>query len=118
MQNIKCVVIGSQAVGKTSFLNAYVTSPDSSTAPFETYNGIKVQIEEEDEMIQLELWDTSSADHNKMIRKIYYEGCSVVLICFSVMDHEAFRDVRKKVAKFIESSSRNNNINHCSGFAK
>lgn len=96
MENIKTVIIGSKSVGKTSFLNSYVTGPNSSAAPFESLNGIKIQIEEN---IQLELWDTNSADHSKMIRKLYYEGCSVVLVCFSVMDHKALRDVRKKVER-------------------
>lgn len=100
MEKIKCVIIGSKSVGKTSFLNSYVTSPNSSAEPFESYNGIKVQTEENGQILQLELWDTNSADHSKSIRKIYYEECSVVLICFSVMDHETFRDVQKKVTKF------------------
>lgn len=99
MQNIKCVIIGSKSTGKTSFLNSFVTSPDSSVAPFESYNGIKVQIENKDEIYQLELWDTNCADHNKMIRKIYYDKCNIVLICYSVIDHEAFREVRKKVSE-------------------
>lgn len=98
VQNIKCIVIGSKLVGKTSLLNSYVASPQSYDGPFDNYNGVKVQIEEQDEIFQLELWDTNCADHHKIIRKIYYENCSVVLICFSVMDHESFRDVRKKVS--------------------
>lgn len=97
MQNIKCVVIGSKSVGKTSLLNSYVTSPRSSEAPFESYNGIKVQIEESGEIFQLELWDTNCASYNKTMRRKCYENCSVVLVCYSVMDHESFRDVRKKV---------------------
>lgn len=96
MQNIKCVVIGSKSVGKTSLLNSYVTSPRSSVIPFESYNGIKVQIEENSEIFQLELWDTNCASYNKTMRRKCYEDCSVVLICFSVMDHESFKDVRKK----------------------
>lgn len=95
--NIKCVIIGSKSVGKTSMLNSYVTSPQSDVAPFDSYNGIKVQIEEEGEIYQLELWDTQSPDHQKMIRKIYYEGCSMVLVCYSVMDHESYKEVKKKV---------------------
>lgn len=100
MQNIKCVVIGSKSVGKTSLLNSFVTSPRSSEAPFESYNGIKVQIEQSGEIFQLELWDTNCASYNKTMRRKCYENCSVVLVCYSVMDHESFRDVRKKVNLF------------------
>jgi small GTP-binding protein len=97
LRKIKIVVIGSKRSGKTSMLNSYVMSPQSAVEPFESYNGIKVQIEDEGEMFELELWDTNSADHQKMIRKIYYENCNIVLVCFSVMDHESFREARKKV---------------------
>lgn len=97
VQNIKCVVVGRKLVGKTSMLNSFVTSPHSAVAPFESYNGIKVQIEEEGEIFQLELWDTNSDDHQKMIRKIYYTNCSLLLVCYSVMDHESFKDVKNKV---------------------
>lgn len=97
IQNIKCVIIGSNSVGKTSLLNSYVTSPRSSEAPFESYNGIKVQIEENGEIFQLELWDTNCASYNKTIRQKCYEKSSVVIVCFSVMDHESFKDVKKKV---------------------
>lgn len=102
IRNIKIVVIGSKFVGKTSMLNSYVAGPQSAVEPFESYNGIKVQIEDEGELFQLELWDTNSADHQKMIRKIYYGGCNMVIVCFSVMDHESLREARKKV---IESDS-------------
>ena len=100
VQNIKCVVIGSKLVGKTSLLNSYVMGPQSIpslTSPFDGYNGIKVQIEEQGEIFQLELWDSNSDDHQKMIRKIYYKNCNMVLICFSVLDHESFKDTKKKV---------------------
>lgn len=97
MHNIKCVVVGSKSVGKTSLLNSYVTSPQSSAEPFESFNGIKVQIEEYGEIFQLELWDTNCADYSKIIRKKCYEKCKVVLICYSVMDHESFKNVKKKV---------------------
>lgn len=97
VQNIKCVVIGSKIVGKTSLLNSYVSSPNILDGPFDTYNGINVQIEEDGKIFQLELWDTNCADHHKIIRKMYYENCCIVVICFSVMDQRSFRDVRKKV---------------------
>lgn len=96
-RNIKCVIVGAKSVGKTSLLNSYVASPNSSVAPFESHNGIKVEIEQDGELVRLELWDTNSAAYSKDIRKSYYENCSVVLICYSVMDHDTFKDVRKKV---------------------
>ena len=98
VRNIKCVIVGAIAVGKTSLLNSYVTSPNSSVAPFENYNGIKVEIEQDGEIFRLELWDTNSADYSRDIRKSYYEKCSVVLICYSVMDHDSFKDVKKKAS--------------------
>lgn len=97
VQNIKCVIVGTKSVGKTSLLNSYVTSPNSSIAPFETHNGIKVEIGEDDVIFQLELWDTNSADYSRDIRKSYYAKSSVILVCYSVMDHDSFKDVRKKV---------------------
>jgi small GTP-binding protein len=100
LRKIKCVIVGGKEIGKTSLLNSFVTGPLSPEAVFEAYNGIKVQIEEEGEVYQLELWDTNSAEHHKLIRKVHYENCNVVLICYSVMDHESFKTVRKKVSSF------------------
>lgn len=103
VQNIKCVVIGSKSVGKTTMLNSYVTNPDySPPGPFDNYNGIKVQIEDGDKMYQLELWDTNCEDYNKAVRRMYYEHCDLVLICFSVMDHKSLKEVRKKVRALMK----------------
>lgn len=100
VQNIKCVVIGSRQVGKTRMLNSYVASPDSSPpGPFDNYNGIKVQLEDDGRLFQLELWDTNCEDHNKSIRRIYYENCDLVIVCYSVMDHKSFKAVKKKVSR-------------------
>jgi Ras homolog gene family, member H len=99
IQNIKCVIVGGRAVGKTSLLNSFVAGPLSDASPFESYNGIKVQIEENNEIFQLELWDTNSANHNKIIRKMYYEHCNLLIVCYSVMDHEAYKEVRRKVSE-------------------
>ncbi|CRK93274.1 CLUMA_CG006817, isoform A [Clunio marinus] len=102
IQNIKCVTIGSKAVGKTSLLNTFAVGPQSADEPFENFNGIKIKLEVDGEIFQLELWDTNCESHNKMIRKVYYNKCNVIILCFSVMDHESFMDVKKKWQSEVE----------------
>jgi len=58
MQNVKCVVIGSKAVGKSSLLNAFVGGTDSEISPFDRYNGMKVGVQVDGIDYNLELWDT------------------------------------------------------------
>lgn len=98
-KSVKCIFIGSKSVGKTTLLNSLVTGHEQTELePFERFNGIKVEFgADTGKVYELSLWDTSSADHQSMIRKVYYENCDIVLICYSVLDHESFRDVRGKV---------------------
>lgn len=98
-QTLKCVCIGSKSVGKTTLLNSLVAGMDhSELEPFARCNGIKVEFGGDNgKVYELSLWDTSSSDHQSMIRKVYYEKCDIVLICYSVLDHDSFRDVRRKV---------------------
>jgi small GTP-binding protein len=99
IKTLNIVTIGNQAVGKTSLLNALFSGPNSAVEPFQRYNGIKIEFGADDGKIyQLALWDTNAAAHQYMIRKIYYEKSDVILICFSVTDHDSLKDIKRKVS--------------------
>lgn len=98
-QNIKCVVVGSDKVGKTSLFGAICRYSNNKDG--QPMNGYKVHIKDDDsnvdsENYQLEMWDTESGDYLKITRKICYYNADVILMCYSVMDVKSFKDVKRK----------------------
>lgn len=104
-KSIKCVFIGSKSVGKTTLVNSLAWGPNpSEIESFKKFNGIRVEFGGDDgKVYDLSFLDTSSADHQSMIRKVYYEKCDIVLICYSTLDHNSFSDIRRKVRIFPKS---------------
>lgn len=111
--NIKVVVFGKNAVGKTSLLNACVCKSESdyeSYRPFENVSTMTITLTDNiinDVSYKLDLWDTKSVDSYKIIEEMKNCEFSVALLCYSVMDISSFEEIKKKV---------NCNIQECNFF--
>ena len=95
-RNVKIVVVGDGAVGKTSLITAYgentfptdyiPTVSDTFTGPC-TYNG---------EEITLRIWDTSGQQEFENIRPIAYNGADAFVVCFSLVDKDSLENACTK----------------------
>ena len=95
MKQIKCVVVGDGLVGKTCLLLTYTTSkfPVGYNTPTicETYDA-PVRVSKEP--CTLRLFDTSGAGSCHNLLFINYYETDVVLVCFSVVSPDSFKNVR------------------------
>ncbi len=93
---MKVIVVGSEGVGKTSFVQRLV----KGTCPKEynrtlgaVFSEKTVAINEHDEQCTLMIWDIAgSAEFDEMTAK-YYKGAAAAIIMYSLKDERSFDDV-------------------------
>ena len=106
MTNIKVVVIGDTAVGKTSISARFVKdefhefSESTIGAAFltKTINDTK-----------FEIWDTAGQERYRSLTPMYYRGAGASLIVFDITDKNSF-DNAKSWIKEIQEKARENCI--------
>mmetsp|Transcript_15795 Transcript_15795/g.14294 ORF Transcript_15795/g.14294 Transcript_15795/m.14294 type:complete len:184 (+) Transcript_15795:85-636(+) len=94
--NIKCVVCGDGAIGKTCMLISYATNkfPDKYVPTiFETYTATVMV---DNKPVSLGLWDTAGQEDYDRLRLLSYPQTDVFLICFSIDSPISYENVRSK----------------------
>lgn len=87
----KLVVVGDEAVGKTSILTRFMY--DTFTPQYKVTVGIDFvskNIYLEDRCIRLQLWDTAGQERFKSLIPSYIRDCSIALVVFDVSNRQSF----------------------------
>ncbi|KAH0786174.1 rho-related GTP-binding protein RhoG-like [Histomonas meleagridis] len=95
-KDMKLVVVGDGAVGKTCLLVVYAngTFPtDYVPTVFENYKA-KVKVNNVEYSIQL--WDTAGQEELENIRTLSYANTNIFLLCFSVVDRSSFENIKNR----------------------
>ncbi|KAK7104157.1 cell division control protein 42 homolog [Littorina saxatilis] len=91
--DVRCVVVGDDAVGKTSMLMGYATNrypTQHVPSVFDNYAGsVKVA----GRSLHLEIIDTLEEDESPSIRLSEYPGTNIFVVCFSVVRPETLSHV-------------------------
>ncbi|XP_076441568.1 cdc42 homolog [Babylonia areolata] len=90
---VRCVVVGDDAVGKTSMLMGYATNrypTQHVPSVFDNYAG---RIKVGRKTLQLQIIDTLEVDESPSIRLSEYPGTDIFVVCFSVVRPETLRHV-------------------------
>ncbi len=96
MPDIKCVIVGDGAVGKTCLLISYTTGafPEEIVPTvFENYSSSETV---DGNTVNLRLWDTSGVEEYDRLRPLSYHQTDVFLICFSLVSPASFEKVSEK----------------------
>mmetsp|Transcript_11783 Transcript_11783/g.20483 ORF Transcript_11783/g.20483 Transcript_11783/m.20483 type:complete len:208 (-) Transcript_11783:346-969(-) len=107
---IKCVVVGDGAVGKTCMLCVYTSGKfpkDYVPTVFDNYKGA---VEVDGQTVVLSLWDTAGQEDYDFLRPLSYGMTDVFLVCFSVDNPASFHNVRLKWAKDVQEKCPNSPI--------
>lgn len=89
MHTIKCVIVGDEAVGKTSLLVSYTTGcfpSECATTAFDSYCAC---VTVDGDPVNLQLWDTAGLEDYDRLRSLSFPQTDVFLICFSFVDPDS-----------------------------
>uniref|UniRef100_A0A7S4NSI6 Uncharacterized protein n=1 Tax=Paramoeba aestuarina TaxID=180227 RepID=A0A7S4NSI6_9EUKA len=98
---VKCVVVGDGAVGKTCMLISYTEGKfpkDYVPTVFENY---EAELTVNDKEVKFSLWDTAGQEGYARIRTLSYPKTDIFLLCFSVVNQPSLANVRDRWYKEI-----------------
>merc|ERR1712205_14111 len=97
MQNIKCVVVGDGAVGKTCLLISYTTNKFPLEYVPTAFDNYAVTVMIGGEPYTLGLFDTAGQEDYDRLRPLSYPQTDVFIVCFCIVSMKSFKNVREKV---------------------
>ena len=93
---IKLMMIGDQAVGKTALLVRYADGDFSEVLLPTIGIDFKIKtIELQSKTIKLQIWDTAGQERFRTLTSSYYRGAHGIIIVYDVTDRDSFENVRQ-----------------------
>ena len=94
MENVKLVIVGDAAVGKTSLIITYASGKypvDYIPTVFDTFNSV---IDIDGTRVNVGLWDTAGQSEYSRLRLLSYPGADMVLICYTITSKNSLDNVK------------------------
>jgi len=102
MNNIKCVVVGDGAVGKTALLISYTTNSFPCEYIPTVFDNYSTNVVVDGGVINLGLWDTAGHEDYDRLRPLSYPQSDVFLMCFSIASRTSYENMMLKWAPELD----------------
>jgi len=96
--NLKLVVVGDGAVGKTSLLYVYNNGEFPEEYVPTVFENVAKDVKYKGKTVTLRLYDTAGQEEYDRLRPLSYPGTNIVLLCFSVASRTTFDSISSKWA--------------------
>ena len=107
---IKLMMIGDQAVGKTALLVRYADDDFNEVLLPTIGIDFKIRtVELDGKRVKLQIWDTAGQERFRTITTAYYRGAQGILLTYDVTDETSFNNVRNWMRNIEQHASENVN---------
>ena len=102
--NIKLILLGNAAVGKTSIINRYVTDTfedELISSSSMTYTQKRIIINKQ--KITLNIWDTVGQEKFQSLSKLFFNDTKIVILVYSIINRDTFKKLDYWLNTFRET---------------
>ena len=107
----KVVLIGESGVGKTSIISHYISNTFKSqlmATSGANYSGKNVIMEDDNQTINFEIWDTAGQEKFRALAKVFYKNAAVCVLVYDITRKSSFEELKKYWIKEIKENTESN----------
>ena len=110
MKKIKLILVGSEAVGKTSLMNQYIdkTFTESYLMTMGSDKTLK-KINIDGKVVSLEIFDTVGQPDYRAVNKIFMKNTDIALIIYDITNRKSFEELTNWIYS-VNQSNNNKNV--------
>jgi small GTP-binding protein len=99
----KIILVGNDAVGKTSIISKYYNEMDENYNYSITKEKIKKKVEIKNKIIELDIWDTVGQEKYRSANKIFMKSTEIALLIYDITNRKSFEDLEFWYNEVIEN---------------
>ena len=109
--SFKIILLGDSLVGKTSFVNRFVSNKFEKYQCTINIQNYKKQIKiDKSTLVNLTIWDTAGQEKFRSLTKQYYQDAQGAIIMFDITDKNSFLKVESWINEIFEYGAKNCSI--------